>query len=150
MSVGFDSVVDGGVAVAEMSDEHKAALSVGRKNAGIVRRYLEAKETQKPRKGRKRTPESINKQLASIEEQLGEASALKRVELIQRRFDLQDALADLEAAESVDISALEAEFVEVVAAYSETKGIGYRTWREVGVDAEVLRRGGVKETRKRA
>lgn len=136
--------------MAEMSNEHKAALSVGRKNAGIVRRYLEAKETQKPRKGRKRTPESINKQLGTIEEQLGDASALKRVELIQRRFDLQDALADLEAAETIDIAELEAEFIQVVAAYSETKGISYRTWREVGVEAEVLRRGGVKETRKRS
>ena len=136
--------------MGKMSDEYKAALSVGRRNSAIVRRYLEAKEAQKPQRERRRTPESINKQLAAIEDQLGEASPMKRLELVQRRFDLQDALAELEAAAEVDITALESEFVGIVAACSEAKGIGYRAWREVGVDAEVLRRGGVKETRKRA
>lgn len=136
--------------MAGMSDEHKAALSEGRKNAAIVRRYLEAKEAHMPQRGRKRTPDSIKKQLATIEEELGGGvTSLKRLELIQRRFDLQDALVDLEEAAKVDIGALETEFVAVVAAYSEAKGIGYRTWREVGVEADVLRRGGVKETRRR-
>ncbi len=44
-----------------MSAEHKAALAKGREEGRAVRRYLEALEEQRPRRGRKRTPESIKK-----------------------------------------------------------------------------------------
>ncbi len=47
-----------------MSDEHKAALAEGREQGGVVRRYLEALESHRPKRGRKRTPESIAKRLA--------------------------------------------------------------------------------------
>ena len=53
-----------------MSDSHKAALALGRDEGRSVRRYLEALEAHKPRRGRKRTPESIKKRLAAIEAQL--------------------------------------------------------------------------------
>ena len=50
-----------------MSAEHKAALAKGREEGRIVRQYLEALESTKPRRGRKRTPDSIRKRLATIE-----------------------------------------------------------------------------------
>ena len=46
-----------------MSDDHKAALAAGRNEGRAVRRYLEALEAHKPKRGRKRTPESIEKRL---------------------------------------------------------------------------------------
>ena len=51
-----------------MSDTHKAALAEGREQGRAVRRYLEALEAHKPRRGRKRTPESMEKRLAAIED----------------------------------------------------------------------------------
>ncbi len=53
-----------------MSDEHKAALAQGREQGRLVRRYLEALESHRPKRGRRRTPESIAKRLAAIDEQL--------------------------------------------------------------------------------
>ena len=53
-----------------MSDEHKTALAEGRDQGRAVRRYLEALEANKPRRGRRRSPESIAKRLAAIETDL--------------------------------------------------------------------------------
>ena len=53
-----------------MTDEHKAALAEGREQGRVVRRYLEALESHRPRRGRRRTPESIAKRIAAIDEQL--------------------------------------------------------------------------------
>jgi len=72
-----------------MSDEHKAALAEGREQGRIVRRYLEALESHRPRRGRKRTPESITKRLASVDEELASADALSRLHLVQERLDLE-------------------------------------------------------------
>ena len=44
-----------------MSDEHKAALAEGREQGRVVRRYLEALESSRPKRGRRRTPETITK-----------------------------------------------------------------------------------------
>ena len=51
-----------------MSDSHKAALAEGREQGRAVRRYLEALEAHKPKRGRKRTPDSVQKRLAAIDE----------------------------------------------------------------------------------
>src|SRR2546425_1829234 len=80
-----------------MSDSHKAALAEGREQGRAVRRYLEALEAHKPRRGRKRTPESMEKRLAAIEEKLPQADPLSRLQLVQERMDLQ---RQLEAADS--------------------------------------------------
>src|SRR5215210_5349048 len=58
-----------------MSDEHKAALAEGRSQGRAVRRYLEALEANKPKRGRKRTPEGIQRRLAAIEERMASADA---------------------------------------------------------------------------
>ena len=125
-----------------MSDTHKAALAEGRDQGRAVRRYLEALEAHKPRRGRKRTPESMEKRLTAIEEKLSQADPLTRLQLVQERMDLQ---RQLEAADStVDMQALEDEFVKAAPDYSRRKGITYAAWREAGVDPAVLRRAGIR------
>src|SRR3954471_22465795 len=88
-----------------MSDEHKEALALGREQGRAVRRYLEALEAHRPKRGRKRTPDSMQKRLASIEERLPSADPLTRVQLIQERMDLQYELASKQDA--IDLSSLE-------------------------------------------
>src|SRR5690242_17471608 len=56
-----------------MSAQHKAALAVGRSEGRAVRNYLEALEAHKPKRGRRRTPESISARLEKIEADLDEA-----------------------------------------------------------------------------
>ena len=124
-----------------MSDSHKEALALGREQGRAVRRYLEAIEAHKPKRGRKRTPDSIKKQLAAIAQELPAADALTRVQLIQQRMDLEGELA--QKSETVDIAALEAEFVRAARDYGARKGITYAAWREAGVDAAVLKKAGI-------
>ena len=50
-----------------MTDEHKKALAEGRTQGRAVRSYLDALETTKPKRGRKRTSDSIKKRLDLIE-----------------------------------------------------------------------------------
>jgi hypothetical protein len=124
-----------------MSDAHKEALALGREQGRAVRRYLEALELHKPKRGRKRTPESVQKQLAAIEAKLPSSDALTRVQLIQQRMDLQAELAT--KSETVDLGALESGFVKAAREYGQRKGISYAAWREAGVDAAVLKKAGI-------
>jgi uncharacterized protein YicC (UPF0701 family) len=124
-----------------MSDEHKAALAEGRNQGRAIRQYLEALELHRPKRGRKRTKESIQKRLDKIESHLLEVDQRKRLELVQERLDLS---AELEAfGAKVDLTDLEQEFVTAAAAYSGRKGISYAAWRELGVEPAVLKRAGI-------
>jgi len=125
-----------------MSDSHKAALAEGREQGRAVRRYLEALEAHRPKRGRKRTPESVQKRLASIDERLAEADALTRLHLVQERMNLENELSSTDNA--VDIQGLEDEFVAAAAPYGQRKGITYNAWRQAGVDPSVLRRAGIR------
>jgi hypothetical protein len=128
-----------------MSDEHKAALAEGRKQGLAVRRYLEALQAHKPKRGRKRTPDSIKNRLAKIDNELASADPLKRLQLTQEQLDLQ---AELEQVSSgVDLSELEDAFVASAAPYSERKGISYAAWRAMDVPPAVLKRAGIPRTR---
>jgi hypothetical protein len=124
-----------------MSNEHKAALAEGRDQGRAVRRYLEALEAHKPRRGRKRTTESMKKRLKSVEDEIATADPLKRLHLVQERFDLETALEASEA--KVDLDQLEKDFVKSAAPYSDRKGISYSAWRELGVPAAVLEKAGI-------
>ena len=127
-----------------MSDDHKAALAEGRNQGRGVRRYLEALDTHKPKRGRKRTPDSIQKRLDRIDVELAAAEPLKRLQLIQERLDLK---AELETAgDKVDLMELEQEFVDAAGAYSTRKKISYAAWRELGVEAAVLKRAGIRRS----
>ena len=124
-----------------MSAEHKAALAEGRQQSRAVRDYLEVLETAKPRRGRKRTPDSIKKRLNAIETSVDDANPLNRLQLVQERMDLTTELANMDNA--VDVTAVEGAFVEAAAGYADRKGISYAAWRELGVPADVLKRAGI-------
>lgn len=127
-----------------MTDAHKQALALGREQGRAVRRYLEALDAHRPKRGRKRTPESIKRRLEDIENRLEEADPLSRLQLVQERMNLEAELAT--KSEAVDIGALEDEFVAAAREYSDRKGITYAAWREAGVDAGVLRRAGISRS----
>lgn len=125
-----------------MGDEHKAALAEGRESGRAIRQYLEAIETNRPRRGRRRTSESIEKRLAQIEESIGSVDSLTRLHLVQERMDLQTELVTVDM--EPDLSEYEAAFIAHAAGYSERKGISYAAWREIGVPRNVLREAGIE------
>ena len=125
-----------------LTPEHKQAMTAGRLEGQAVKAYLDALEQHRPKRGRKRTAESIAKRLAAIESELADASSLQRLQLLQERRDLQAEQAQM-SGNSTDVGELEAAFVKVAKPYSARKGIAYATWRELGVPADVLTKAGV-------
>ena len=111
-----------------------------------VRDYLKALEQNAPRRGRRRTPESVERQLAVLEGEMEGVSVTKRLGLIQQRIDLEADLEALQQAESVDLSALEAGFATHAAAYGGRRGISYAAWREVGVSSATLKSAGIRRS----
>lgn len=130
------------MARTKMTDEHKEALAKGRAEGRAVRAYLEALEAHRPKRGRKRTPDSMRARIDAIEAALPEADPMTRLQLVQERMDLDAAIAASET--TVYLTALEDGFVDAAAGYGERKGITYAAWREVGVPAAVLKRAGIK------
>lgn len=128
-----------------MSAQHKEALAIGRDQGRAVRRYLEALERNRPKRGRKRTIDTVKRQLASVDERLETADPLNRLHLLQERSDLEAELQQKDQV--VDISELEEEFIESAQPYGERKGITYATWRQAGVSAAVLRSAGISRAR---
>ena len=125
-----------------MSEEHKAALAEGREQGRAVRRYLDALEHHRPKRGRRRSRESIERRLASVDEALAEADPVDRLHLIQERLDLEGALAAMDGT-GVDLSALEEDFIDAAGPYGARRGISYPAWRAAGVPPSVLRRAGI-------
>ena len=111
-----------------------------------VRDYLKALEQNAPRRGRRRTPESVKRQLAVLEGEMEGASVTKRLGLVQQRIDLETDLEALQQAGSVDLSALEAGFATHAAAYGGRRGISYAAWREIGVSSATLKSAGIRRS----
>lgn len=128
-----------------MSDAHKAALAKGREEGRIVRQYLEALESTKPRRGRKRTPDSIRRRLGTIDAALPGSDPLARLHLVEEKHRLETELAH--SGDTVDIAALEKAFIKVARIYGDRKGISYSAWRTVGVSAPVLHLAKIPRTR---
>ena len=128
-----------------MSADHKAALAKGREEGRIVRRYLEALESTKPRRGRKRTPDSIRKRLATIDATMLTVDPLSRLHMVEEKQRLESELSN--TGETVDLGALEKSFIKVARIYGERKGISYSAWRTVGVSASVLQQAKIPRTR---
>lgn len=125
-----------------MSDDHKAALAAGREQGRAVKNYIEALTSHKPKRGRKRTAESIQRRLATIDETYDSADALTRLHMAQEKLDLEAELATQD--EGFDLSELEDAFVDVAADYSARKGLSKAAWREIGVPPAVLTRAGIR------
>ncbi len=124
-----------------MTKAHKQALAAGRAEGKIVRDYLEALKRTKPKRGRKRTPESIKRRLNTIKNEFENADAVTQLKYAQERLDLAIELAELTA--KVDVGPLEKSFVKIAKGYGERNGITYTAWREIGVDPSVLKRAGI-------
>ncbi len=133
----------GGLKPGSMSATHKAALEAGRTQSRAVRAYLEALEQNAPKRGPKRTLEKVRRELAEVANEMVNADTLRRLELVQKRIDLQTEVARLET--SVDMAALEARFIEVARDYGSRKGISYEAWRAMGVTARVLKAAGITD-----
>ena len=112
-----------------------------------VREYLKALEQNAPRRGRKRTPESIDRQIAAIDAEMAAATVTKRLDLIQQRMDLEAEKEALTAADMIDMTALEHNFVQHAAAYGNRRNISYAAWREIGVSSATLKAAGVRRSR---
>lgn len=125
-----------------MTAAHKAAMAEGRKEGQAVKAYLDAIDQHRPRRGRRRTPDSIQRRFVAIDAELAAASSLKRLQLTQERRDLETELAGM-GGDGPDLSGLEAGFVRVARAYARRKGIAYATWRDLGVSADVLKKAGI-------
>jgi hypothetical protein len=124
-----------------MSDEHKQAIADARRQNQAVRDYLNALTTAKPA-GRRpsATPEQLQEQID------GESDPIKRLELIQRRIDIEDRLAAEQ--DQPDLDSLQDSFVAVAADYATRKGITYTAFRELGIPAPVLKQAGIPRTRR--
>ena len=133
-------------AKSTMTAAHKAALAKGREEGRVVRHYLEALDETKPRRGRKRTPESIQKRLVAIDTAFPDAAPLKRLQLAQEELNLEAELAVVD--DVIDVAGLEKAFIKVARAYGDRKGISYSAWRTVGVTAAVLQSAGVARSRR--
>lgn len=127
-----------------MSTAHKSALAEGRTQASAVRLYLDALEANKPKRGRKVTPESLRSKIEALNEKIPTVKRSARLELVQERLDLERKLETWEAP--INIAALEKTFTRVAKAYASRKGISYTAFREVGVSAQVLKAAGIART----
>ena len=127
------------MARTKMTNAEKAEVTA-------IREYLKALEQNAPRRGRKRTPAGIRHQLASVATEMEGATVTRQLDLVQQRINLEDELEALEQAGSIDLSALEANFVDHAAAYGGRRGISYAAWREVGVSAATLKAAGIRRS----
>ncbi len=120
------------------------------KETAIVRKYLmelEDRSAAKPQKARGKTkavrePDLVEAELEQVKAQTP-ARSLGRLQLAQRRLDLEAELIEARRVHNGEGTDLEDLFVSVAASYSERKGLTYEVWLEVGVPAEVLERAGI-------
>lgn len=98
-----------------------------------------ALESHRPKRGRRRTPESVAKRLAAIDEQLPTADPLTRLRFAQERIDLEQELGTA-GGNDEDFNELEPAFIEVAAAYGERKGLTYEAVERCGTPSAEGRR----------
>ena len=124
-----------------MTNAHKKALANGRNEGRIIREYLEIVEAIKPKRGRRRTPESIARRLAVIAAELKVSDPVTKVRLIQERLNLRTEMASMKSKS--EIATAEKRFITVAKSFSERNDITYDAWREFGVTPAVLKRAGI-------
>jgi hypothetical protein len=128
-----------------MSATHKAALAQGRRESRAINQYLDALDSGPAKRGRKRTPTSIDARLSRIAASLKDATHLRQLELIQERMNLEAEKGKL--AIKADLTALEKEFVAVAKSFASRRGISYGAFRAKGVPPQVLSKAGIRRTR---
>jgi len=137
-----------------MPKESWLSTEAGQKKMGqihaenkAVRLYLDglAEKKRTMRKGPKRTPTAVAKQLEKVDarlnvDDLSEIPAIQRIKLVQTRKNLE---AELKAF--TELPDLEASFSKHVLSFSERNGIDYSSWRELGVPPAVLDAAGIPD-----
>lgn len=127
-------------------DTRREAMVEGRSQAAAVRSYLDAlKLANTPkRRGRKRTPETINARLKQIEAELHDESidVIQELKLTQERTNL---IAEIETLVLTPPNPAEyvSGFIKVAKKYSDRQGISVETWRIMGVPRDVLKKAGL-------
>ncbi len=123
-----------------MTDDHKAALAKGRREARAIKVYLDALGSR--RRGRPVTPDTLIRRIKDLEERIAlETNPLKAIDLRQARIDAEATLKNANGA--ADLGSLEAGFVRHAKVYSRRKNISYAAWREAGVPPAVLAKSGI-------
>ena len=84
-----------GLPPGTMTKSHRDALKVGRERGQIVRRYLKAIESAKPRRGRPITPEGLRKSIEKIDADLAtEKDPLRKLDLVQSKIKKQKDVSE--------------------------------------------------------
>lgn len=106
-----------------MSQAHKEALAKGREQGRKVRIYLQALESrQQP--GRRQDPAALERKIRAQQDKIeAEANPARRVEHIQKRLDLEEALAA--QTDQPDLDQLERDFIDAIPDYAQRKGLTY-------------------------
>ena len=123
-------------ATTSPSDRHAAYAE-----AAVVRSYLDGLRSARPRPGRRRTQQTVQRRLDEIDSKGPAVDVIVALRLAQEKIDLAAELAVLGA--SIDLAALEAQFVAVAKAFGDRTGVSYAAWRTVGVPAATLKAAGV-------
>jgi phage-related protein len=127
------------VAKKPMTQAHKAKLAEGRTQSRTINAYLQALESNRPRRGRR--VDTSPQRLAQLDKEIEEAFGIRKLELVQQKIELE-SLASSDQGGS-DLEELRKAFVRVAKSYGQRKGISYTAWRQVGVPAEALREAGI-------
>ena len=119
----------------------------GRDRDRVVRRYLSALDAQRPGRTPTKTAETLHLRMHQIDTDLMSADQVQRLHLTQERIDLHSEHLRL-LSSTADLAELEKAFVRVARGYGDRHGISYSAWRQVGVDADVLRKAGINPAAK--
>ena len=126
---------------AKMTPQEKAERQA-------VKDYLGALADNAPKRGRKRTADNVNARITAIGETMNDASAIRRLRLVQERLDLEAELETMARATRIDMDSLETGFIKAASSYGSQRSISYAAWREMGVPATTLKAAGIRRTRR--
>lgn len=114
-----------------------------------VRRYLSDVEGGRAGRSAKRTADAVGNRITKVDELLVSADPLSRVHLTQERIELHAEYVRLTNGHQQERSQLERDFLRVVRSYGDRHGITYAAWRQVGVEAAVLEKAGIRKAEKK-
>lgn len=134
----------------DLTPDHKEAMVQGRTQARAVRSYLDALAANRPKRGRRRSPERLAAQLAKTRDQLenGDLDRLKRLHLVAESHRLAEELESMVDNPADRVAETEGPFIEVAAEYAKAHEITHSAFVELGVNPKVLAKAGVRRTRR--
>jgi hypothetical protein len=116
-----------------LSPDHKAALAAGRVEARHVGAYIDAMAANRAGGGRRRTAQTVRRELKELEADLSVATGVKRLELVARRLELK---SELDArTHAPDLEELRRNFIKYAGSYARRKAIPKQAFIEVGIPA---------------